>query len=154
MKGSSFSFSIPYIRCAAPVSLNHALRADAKDNRWDHHTILVAEDEMYNYSYIEEILNQTHVQILHAWDGKEAVDIVRKHPEISLVLMDIKMPEMDGYTATQLIKKIRPKLPVIAQTAYAMSENRDNAVQAGFDHYISKPVSHNFFMRILENYLS
>ena len=130
------------------------IEEEVKNNHWDRYTILVAEDEMFNYSYIEEILNQTNVQILHAWDGKEAVEIVRRHPEISLVLMDIKMPEMDGYTATRLIKKMRPRLPVIAQTAYAMSENRENASQAGFDHYISKPVSHNFFIKILGYYLS
>jgi PAS domain S-box-containing protein len=154
MKGSSFSFTIPYIRCADLSQISETSNADAKNNHWDNHTILVAEDEMFNYSYIEEILNQTNVQILHAWDGKEAVEIVRRHPEISLVLMDIKMPGMDGYTATRLIKKMRPKLPVIAQTAYALSENKENNLQAGFDHYISKPVSHNFFMKILGYYLS
>jgi PAS domain S-box-containing protein len=153
MKGSSFSFTIPYIRCADPSPISEVFIEEAKNNHWDHHTILVAEDEMFNYSYIEEILNQTNVQILHAWDGKEAVEFVRIHPEISLVLMDIKMPEMDGYTATRLIKKMRPQLPVIAQTAYATSENRENAFQAGFDQYISKPVSHNFFMKILGYYL-
>jgi CheY-like chemotaxis protein len=154
MKGSSFSFTIPYIRCVDPAQADETRMVDLKNNHWDRYTILVAEDEMFNYSYIEEILNQTNVQILHAWDGKEAVEFVKKHPEISLVLMDIKMPEMDGYTATRLIKKMRPQLPVIAQTAYAMSENRENAFQAGFDHYISKPVSHNFFMKILGYYLS
>lgn len=154
MKGSSFSFTIPYIRCSIPIQINEAINGEIKNNHWNHHTILVAEDEMFNYSYIEEILNSTNVQILHAWDGKEAVEFVRRHPEISLVLMDIKMPEMDGYTATRLIKKMRPQLPVIAQTAFTMSENRENAVEAGFDHYISKPVSHNFFMKILGNYLS
>jgi PAS domain S-box-containing protein len=154
LKGSSFSFTIPYIRCVTPSPIKEIAEEEIKNNHWDRFTILVAEDEMFNYSYIEEILNQTNVQILHAWDGKEAVDIVRRHPEISLVLMDIKMPEMDGYTATRLIKKMRPRLPVIAQTAYAMSENRENDSQAGFDHYISKPVSHNFFMKILGYYLS
>jgi PAS domain S-box-containing protein len=154
LKGSSFSFTIPYIRCATPSTANETLNEEVRNNHWERHTILVAEDEMYNYSFIEEILNQTNVQILHAWDGKEAVEFVRRHPEISLVLMDIKMPEMDGYTATRLIKKLRPQLPVIAQSAYAMSENRENASQAGFDQYISKPVSHNFFMKILGYYLS
>jgi CheY-like chemotaxis protein len=154
MKGSSFSFTIPYIRCSVPSLIHEAINEKIRNNHWNHHTILVAEDEMYNYSYIEEILNTTNVQILHAWDGKEAVELVRRHPEISLVLMDIKMPEMDGYTATRLIKKMRPQLPVIAQTAFAMSENHDIAVEAGFDHYISKPVSHSFFMKILGNYLS
>ena len=153
MKGSSFSFTIPYIRCADPSPVKETQDEDKRNNQWNHHTILVAEDEIFNYSYIEEILNQTNVQILHAWDGKEAVEFVKLHPEISLVLMDIKMPEMDGYTATKLIKKMRPQLPVIAQTAYAMLENRENAFQAGFDHYISKPVSHNFFMKILWYYL-
>jgi PAS domain S-box-containing protein len=154
MKGSSFSFTIPYIRCVAPSPPGEENSKDEINSQWNHHTILVAEDEIYNYSYIEEILNQTNVQILHAWDGKEAVEFVKRHPEISLVLMDIKMPEMDGYTATRLIKKMRPRLPVIAQTAYAMSENLENAAQAGFDHYIPKPVSHNFFMKVLGYYLS
>ncbi len=153
LKGSSFSFTIPYIRCADPSQIIENTMEVVKNNQWNHHTILVAEDEIFNYSYIEEILNQTNVRILHAWDGKEAVELVRRHPEISLVLMDIKMPKMDGYTATKMIKKLRPGLPVIAQTAYAMSENRENAFKAGFDHYISKPVSHNFFMKILGYYL-
>jgi signal transduction histidine kinase/CheY-like chemotaxis protein len=154
MKGSSFSFTIPYIRCADPSLIKDTSDKEVKNNHWDRYTILVAEDEMFNFSYIEEILNQTNVQILHAWDGKEAVEIVRRHPEISLVLMDIKMPEMDGYAATRLIKKMRPQLPVIAQTAYAISENRGNEYQTGFDYYITKPVSHNFFMKILGYYLS
>jgi PAS domain S-box-containing protein len=154
LKGSSFSFTIPYIRCVDPSPVSETPFEEIRNNQWNHYTILVAEDEMYNYSYIEEILNQTNIQILHAWDGKEAVEIVKRHPEISLVLMDIKMPEMDGYTATRLIKKLRPQLPVIAQTAYAMIENRENAFQAGFDQYISKPVSHNYFMKILGYYLS
>jgi PAS domain S-box-containing protein len=153
LKGSSFSFTIPYIRCADNSPIKETNIEEVKNNQWNHHTILVAEDEFFNYSYIEEILSHTNVQILHAWDGKEAVEFVRRHPEISLVLMDIKMPEMDGCTATRLIKKLRPELPVIAQTAYAMLENRENAFQAGFDQYISKPVSHNFFMKILGYYL-
>jgi len=154
LKGSTFSFTIPYIEITVPKKIQDTLTEGVKNHKWDHHTILVAEDEMFNYSYIEEILSHTRVNILHAWDGREAVEFVRRHPEISLVLMDIKMPEMDGYTATRLIKKMRPQLPVIAQTAYALSENRENTIQAGFDHYISKPVSHNFFIKILDNYLS
>ncbi len=152
MRGSEFSFTIPLVISTENFP-SRPTHESVPRHKWDQHIILVAEDEMYNYSYIEEILSPTNVRIMHAWDGAEAVDMVRNHPEISLVLMDIKMPGMDGYAATKLIKKIRPDLPVVAQTAYAMADERDSSLRAGFDQYISKPVSHKFFLKILENYL-
>jgi CheY-like chemotaxis protein len=112
------------------------------------------EDEMYNYFYIKELLSPTNIKILHAWDGKEAVELVKEHPTISLVLMDIKMPVMDGYTATRLIKELMPQLPVIAQTAYALNEDREYALKAGFDNYLSKPVARDFFLEIIGSYLN
>jgi len=153
-KGSNFTFTIPYIKSIEKENSRNPIPDNDLDYRWDQYTILVAEDEMFNYCYIEELLSSTNVQMLHAWDGKEAVELVKHHPDISLVLMDIKMPEMDGYVATRMIKEIRPRLPVIAQTAFALSKDRENALQAGFDYYISKPVSHNFFKKVISNYLS
>jgi PAS domain S-box-containing protein len=152
LRGSDFSFTIPFIEQSEPA-VARPKQESIPRHRWDQHVILVAEDEMYNYSYIEELLSPTRARIIHAWDGKEAVEMVKKYPEISLVLMDIKMPEMDGYTATRLIKNIRPELPIVAQTAYAMAEERESALHAGFDQYISKPLSHKFFIKVLENYL-
>ena len=100
------------------------------------------------------MLKATKVNLLHAWDGSEAVEVVKSHPNISLVLMDIKMPIMDGYEATRQIKQIRPELPVIAQTAYALSQERKQALEAGCDNYITKPIDKELFMKLLNSFLS
>jgi CheY-like chemotaxis protein len=92
--------------------------------------------------------------LLHAWDGTQAVENVKNHSDISLVLMDIKMPKMNGYEATRRIKEIRPKLPVIAQTAYALSSDREQALHAGCDNYIAKPIDKDSFLEVIKSYLS
>jgi len=83
-------------------------------------TILIVEDEEFNRIYFEELLNQINCKVVIAKNGIEAVEICKKNASIDLVLMDIKMPLMNGYEATQAIKKIRPNLPIIAQTAFAL----------------------------------
>lgn len=103
-------------------------------------TILVAEDEESNYLYISIFLENHKIKTLHAVNGKDAVEMVRTNPDIGLVLMDMKMPDMDGYSATKEIKKIRPGLPVIAQTAYAMKSDEIKCLEAGCDDYIAKPI--------------
>jgi PAS domain S-box-containing protein len=151
--GSTFTFTIPYIKCVE-TNGHQDLPIEPKFcQSWEKHVILIAEDEMFNYCYIEEILSPTKVKILHAWNGEEAVDIVKKHPNISLVIMDIKMPVMDGYTATLIIKGLKPLLPVIAQTAYALNEDRENALKAGFNNYLSKPVARGYFLETIGSYL-
>ena len=85
-------------------------------------------------------------------NGKEAVDQCREHPEISLVLMDMKMPVMDGYEATREIKSFRKDLPVIAVTAYAMKSDEKKVLKAGCDDYLAKPVEKNTLMKILAKY--
>lgn len=114
--------------------------------------ILVAEDEEYNYLYIAEILSLYNVHILRAYDGKMALDLCSSHPELNLVLMDLRMPVMDGYEATRRIKQIRPFLPVIAQTAYALDSDRRQALDEGFDDYITKPVSDSLLLELIEKY--
>ena len=112
-------------------------------------TILVAEDEIFNFYYIEELLKPLNVKTLHAKNGLEAVEMTKNNPDVSLILMDIRMPEMDGLEATKLIKEIRPKLPIIAQTAYASREDKENAKASGFDYYLSKPIDlHQLFSLI------
>lgn len=95
----------------------------------------------------------THVNLLYAKDGEEAVEMVKTKSDISLVLMDIKMPNMDGYTATRIIKNLQPKLPVIAQTAYAMSEDKQKSLEAGFDDYVSKPIVQEKFIKVIGTYI-
>jgi len=116
-------------------------------------TILIAEDEINSYAYFEEILRTSKVKIIHAWNGNEAVEFVKNDSNISLVLMDIKMQDMNGYEALRVIKKIRPELPVIAQTAYAMSLDITQSLQAGFDNYISKPIARDSLIELISGYL-
>jgi PAS domain S-box-containing protein len=151
-KGSTFIFSLPYVAQLQAETRSEYNTKTSLTHHWDKHLILIAEDELYNYRYMEEILSSTHVKTLHAWNGMEAVEFVKEYPEISLILMDIKMPKMDGYMATRLIKEMRPQLPVIAQTAYALSEDKAH-LKAEFDSFLSKPVAHDFFIEIIGSYL-
>ncbi|MDF1547990.1 MAG: response regulator [Bacteroidales bacterium] len=108
---------------------------------WSHYTILIAEDEVINYQFFEEILEDTRVNIIWVTNGQEAVNYCEKNNEIDLVLMDIKMPVLNGYDATRIIKKNRPDLPIIAQTAYALVGDDLKAREAGCDDYIYKPIN-------------
>jgi PAS domain S-box-containing protein len=150
--GSIFTFTIPYVNEMENAAIDEVTSKPSFRN-WNEKTILIVEDEVNNHAYIEELLATTNVKILHAWDGHQAVEHVKKHSDISLVLMDIKMPIMDGYKATQLIKQIRPTLPVIAQTAYSISGDRKKILKAGCDNYIRKPIKKTIFMKMLNNYL-
>lgn len=152
--GSTFIFTIPYIKRskkdlkpAQSIAPNQLVNGNNK-------TILIVEDDKNSHDFISEILGATDIKLLHASDGKKAVELVNNHPEISLILMDIKMPIMNGYEAMELIKKIRPKLPIIAQTAYALSHDKTQALKAGFDSYISKPIDKEILMQLMVSYLS
>lgn len=102
-------------------------------------TILVAEDDPNNYKLIEILLKKNYT-LLHAWDGREAVALYREHRP-DLILMDIKMPEMDGYEATAAIRGLSAEVPIIAVTAFAYPEDEKRILSSGFDAYLTKPVS-------------
>jgi len=114
-------------------------------------TILVAEDDDHSYYYIELLLENDN-NILRACNGQEAFDLCKQHPEISLVLMDIKMPVMNGIEATQIIKSFRNDLPIIAVTAYAESGNEHKIIEAGCDAYFSKPISKTELLALIQKY--
>jgi CheY-like chemotaxis protein len=99
----------------------------------------VAEDENSNFELIKTILIKTHARVLRASNGEEAVEMVEKNQHIDLILMDIRMPVMDGYQATRIIKSLHPDLPVVGLTAYAMPDDKEKSRLAGFDEHISKP---------------
>jgi PAS domain S-box-containing protein len=137
-KGSTFYFTIPF------VSANNILEVDeidASDENFK--TILVAEDEDYNYQYIKHILGKQNVRLIHVTTGKQAVEVSRANPQIDLVLMDIKMPEMDGCEAAKQIKAFQPRLPIIAQSAYAMDSEKEQFGGSFFDEYLVKPININ-----------
>ncbi|HEY4784625.1 MAG TPA: response regulator [Bacteroidales bacterium] len=120
---------------------------------WEYKTILIAEDEETNYLFIEAILEDTKAKLLWAKNGQEAVDMFSEH-DIDLVLMDIKMPEMDGLTATMHIRRKSETVPIIAQTAFAMSENKSKCLSAGCNDYLTKPINHKLLLNTINKFFS
>ncbi len=115
--------------------------------------ILVVEDEKSNSFFLKTILKTRFRKIRFATTGKEAIAQCREHPEISLVLMDIKMPEMDGYEATWKIRKLNKAVVIIAQTAHAIAGDREKAIAAGCDDYIPKPINKDKLMDMIRKLL-
>ncbi len=137
--GSSFYLSVP-------LNLNEVMPKEIKsDVRLKMSTgspILVAEDDETNFYYLNALLTrETSTRILHALNGREAIEIFKANRDIRLILMDIKMPEIDGFEATKQIKMIDNSVNIIAITAYAMSGDEERILEAGFDGYLSKPIN-------------
>ncbi len=124
------------------------------DFDWTDKLILIAEDEPANFLFIQKILQPTQVKILRAFNGQQAVELVSKTPDIDLVLMDIYMPELDGYDATRQIRAINPKLPVIAQTCYEKRVELEKVDFAMFDEFIRKPININKLLVVMQKYLN
>ncbi|NOY36191.1 MAG: response regulator [Chlorobi bacterium] len=116
--------------------------------------ILVVEDDPASIILISKLLQPLHYKIHLVKDGQAAVDFVKSHPQIDLILMDLKLPHMNGYSATQIIKKMHPEIPVIAQTAFAMPGDREKALKAGCDEYITKPINTRKLLDMITKYLS
>lgn len=150
-KGAEFNFTIPYIPVKRKVKKDNTEVRDVQD--WKKYTILIAEDEESNYMYISELLLDTHVNILHVENGHDAVELCLSTSNIDLVLMDIKMPIMNGLDATKLIKNTKPELPIIAQTAFAAGKDREMSLYAGCDDYIAKPMSADRLIDLIAKYL-
>lgn len=146
-KGTTFYFTIPY-KPTNKSKINSGNKKSGKKQK----NILVAEDEEFNYLFIEEILLEKNINIIHAKNGQEAVDILNAKPDIDLVLMDIKMPVLDGYSAAKIMKKIWPDVPIIAQTAYALEHEIKEYIGA-FDDYLAKPIQEEHFFRIISGFI-
>lgn len=114
--------------------------------------ILVAEDNDSNYILMSYILKK-YYEYERAKNGKEAVEMVEKNDDYAIVLMDIKMPVMDGLEATKAIKEIRPDLPVIALTANAFDSDRQLAIEAGCDDFLAKPVSSDLCLMSIKKFI-
>jgi len=151
-QGSTFYFTLPYKK-AKPIIKPRASEEKAIDYIWKNKTILIAEDVEDNFLLIESILNNTQVQILWAKDGKETIDICKENKNIDIILMDLRMPVINGYEATRQIKQFNSGLPIIALTAYAIDGDSARAFEYGCDDYITKPVIKAELLLIINNYL-
>jgi two-component system, cell cycle response regulator DivK len=115
--------------------------------------VLIVEDVESNYLYLNAVLSKQPVRIAWMKNGLEAVNFVRENPDTELILMDLQMPEMNGYDATREIKKFHPTVIIIAQTAFAMSDDRAKAIEAGCDDYLAKPIRSKDLTEAVHKYL-
>ncbi|MBI9035349.1 MAG: response regulator [Bacteroidales bacterium] len=139
-KGSTFYVSLPCLKIKETQAAIEPIEPKYKKIDLKGKTILVAEDNDLNFMVIEKMLGIHGAKLLWAKNGLEAVELCEKHPDIDMVLMDIIMPEMDGMAATQLIKKNKPQLTIVAITAYNMPSDLVKILESGVDDYLSKPV--------------
>jgi signal transduction histidine kinase len=153
-KGSDFFFSIPYIPPKNQLSSQEKTKKmNLSQNSEIIRPILVVEDDKTSYMLIKEFLRPLNIEIHHVTDGTDAINFIKINPDIRLILMDIKLPFMDGYEATRAIKMINPKIPIIAQTAYAMNGDREKSLEAGCDDYITKPLDLKKLQELVKPYL-
>jgi len=138
--GTCFCFTLPYKPLPNSSSQEDLLTASTPIYDWSRHTILVVEDDPSSQKLIREMLEPTGGSVIMANNGYRAWEVIQGEAAPSLILMDIKLPDQDGLELTRNIKKHHPNLPVIAQSAYAMSHDRNKCLQAGCDDYLSKPL--------------
>lgn len=150
--GSNFYFTIPFKKIQK-IQKKKENSTNNKTYKWVNKTILIAEDEPNNYFYIEEVLKRTKAKLIRATNGKEAVRLFKKHQDIDLIIMDIKMPEMDGFEATKQIKALNKNIPIISQSAYAMPVEIEKGYLLGINEYITKPVNPKKLLSVLNKYL-
>ncbi len=151
-EGATFWFILP--RNEVPLKYEAALRAPVSEVKsWEGKKLLIAEDDHSNYYFLYEALKDTGVEIHWSKDGEETLAMFRSIPDLSLVLMDINMPIKNGYECTRIIKEERPDLPVIAQTAYAMSGEREISREAGCDDYLAKPIKVKELLETIANHI-
>ena len=147
--GSRFYFNIPFEQSFPMISEIAEIRPVPK--LLSELVVLIAEDNYENYLYLDVLLRKKVKRIDRVVTGVAAVEAIANR-SYDLVLMDIKMPDMDGLEATRIIKKQSPQLPVIAQTAYAQPEEKANALKVGFDDYLAKPIKKEVLMEIINRY--
>ena len=140
-KGSGFHFTIPYKKVTVENKITTQPVLEKALEFEDQKTILVAEDEELNFKLLEQFITSLNFKIIHAWNGLEAVEVCRSGSHVDLVLMDLKMPVMNGFDACRQIREIKPDLPIIAQTAYSTEVDMEKAIACGCNDYISKPFS-------------
>ncbi len=153
-EGTTFYFTIPYQEKQLKESGALLFNTYTPSYDWSGKSILIAEDVEVNFRYLSTVLADTRANILWAKNGQDAVVQGTDNPSIDIVLMDIQMPLMDGYEATMTIRKSKPNLPIIAQTAYALPHDNIKCFEAGCNDYISKPINVNLLKKKIDTLLN
>ena len=151
-KGSTFWFTLPYsilemqeVPHEKPKTENVQKSQSSKSA-----TLLIAEDNESNYTLFQAMLKDYN--LIHAWNGEQAIDLFNKY-QPDLILMDLKMPIVDGYEATRVIREKNQSIPIIAVTAFAFAEDEDRVKQCGFSSYIAKPIKPDKLIACINTYL-
>lgn len=155
-KGSNFHFSIPAHTATAvltPMPVKSTQEEPKLADTQFRSAVLVVEDDTNCLYLIKEFLKTLNLNIEQVGDGKAAVEYVKLHPETLLVLMDIRLPLMDGYQATAAIREFNTKIPIIAQTANAMISDKEKALQVGCTDYLAKPLEPVKLQEMVRKYL-
>ena len=121
---------------------------------WSDKTILIAEDEKINFLFLKSVFKKSGAIILWAQNGREVIEICeQREDDIDIILMDIKMPDIDGLEATRQIKQKNPNISIIAQTAYTFAEDQERAAEAGCDDFLAKPIRPRNLLAIVDKHL-
>lgn len=159
-KGTAFYFTIPLERgtkaskSVSHVNTQYIAETIKLEPNWKDKVILVVEDDPVNYQFIEALLEKSQIQILHAENGEQALELCKTINKIDLILMDIKLPEKNGYEITREIKQFRKEIPIIALTAFSLKEVGEKCIVAGCEDVIAKPVEIDTFLSKINKYLS
>ena len=119
---------------------------------WKGKVMQIVEDDEVSLEFLKELFEPYKLRLICSYNGQSAIDDCRSNPEIELILMDVQLPVLNGKDAMKEIKKFRPSLPIIAQTAFAMSGDKERYLQDGFDDYISKPINLQELISIISKY--
>lgn len=150
-EGSTFYLSIPYKK---EIKLGITKRKVMNMNENDYKIepglkVLIAEDDDANYLYLETVLLRIGAKITRTITGSDTIRIVKEDPDIDLVLMDVKMPEINGWDATRKIREFNMNIPIIATTAYALTGDKEKSLEAGCNYYLAKPIRQDDLLRII-----
>ena len=154
-KGSTFYFTIPYdtIREDKTEKMD-AFASAQKDVQINKIKILIVEDDEISHILLTKRLEKLSAEILHAYTGVEAIEACKKNPDIDLILMDIRMPVMNGHEATRIIREFNKEVTIIAQTAFALSGDREKAIESGCNDYITKPINKAELLALIDLYIT
>ena len=150
--GSTFRFTIPYHHAEAEIMMEKIIQPATKEKSINKLKILIVEDDAGMEFLLSETVEEYCSELLIARDGMEALEISKDNPDIDLILMDIRIPKLDGYETTEEIRQFNKDVVIIAQTACAFSSDRDKALEVGCNDYVSKPIDSNLFESLIEKH--
>jgi CheY-like chemotaxis protein len=153
-KGSTFYFTIPYYNVKEHEEDQNKKIGPSKNEDWSKHTIMIVEDDTVSQEYLKELLYDTGTNLLYADSGQQCFDLLKKEEnKPSLILMDLQLPDISGLEITKKIRTENQEIPIIAQTAFAMEEDKIQAMESGCNDFISKPIDQEKFLGLIKKYL-